>query len=62
MAIADSGEDIQVMGLSTQERLPAEVNRRELHAASVGHLAPGPGVNLLGQTFMFLDRVWKGQR
>src|SRR6202011_832735 len=32
-----------------------------LHTASVDHRAPGPGVSILGQTFMFLDRVGKGK-
>jgi len=58
---ADSGEDIQIVGLRRQERLPLEVNRRELYAARVHRLAPGPGVSLFGQTFVFLNRVGKGE-
>src|SRR5260370_1358250 len=56
---ADSGEDIQVVGLGWQVRLPVKVNRWELHTASVDRLALRPNVCVLGQTFVFLTRVGK---
>ena len=58
---ADGGEDVQVVGLGRQEGLLAQVNRRELDTAGVDRLAPGPGVGLLGQTFVVLGRVGQGK-
>src|SRR5580700_9743362 len=58
---ADGREDIQVVGLGRQERLSADVHRRKLHTTSIDYLSSGPGVSVLGQTFMFLDRVGKGK-
>src|ERR1700720_2168520 len=37
------------------------MDRRELHAASVNRFAPGPGVGLIGQTLVFVDRVGQGE-
>src|SRR5260221_12120993 len=58
---ADGGEDIQVVSLRRQGRLPAEGHRGEMETHSLDNSSPCARTNVPLQEYSFLSRARKGR-